>query len=229
MKTFRRNKIAFHISAPPIAIDWRSSLCNFLLPPRSTQLLPSAASVHVLPSVLQTNTKVKHTHTHTHKTVLPVTFLKETHTVTPTRYSSVGIGTTLRATRSRVWIPTAAGLFLHSNFSRPIQFKGVTRQARYFGGKNEWSYTSTPPIWPDGVDKHNCTLYWFRHDGLSARPSAHHVTNIKPNNRFSSILKSAVFNMVYRNKHFVKIACKYRKLSTRRRIPFCGSAATVVC
>ena len=61
------------------------------------------------------------------------------------------------------------------------------------------------------------------------RPSAHHVTNTKPNSRVSSILKSTVFNRVYRNKLSVKIACKNWKLSTRRRIPFCGSAWTVDC
>ena len=56
--------LPFTFLPSPITLDGCSSLCNFLLPPPSTQLLPSTASDHVLPSVLQTNIKVTHTHTH---------------------------------------------------------------------------------------------------------------------------------------------------------------------
>ena len=173
MKTCRRNKIAFHNSPLSYNIRWTQLIMQFSAPVPFDPITPlrsfrpcaslSAADRH------QSNTHIHtHTHTHTH-TVLPVTFSKETHTVTPTRYSSVGTVTTLQATRSLVWIPNAARIFLHSKLSRLAQFNGhrgsfpgVKQQTRYSDGKNEWSYTSTPPICPDGVDKHNCTLYWFR-------------------------------------------------------------------
>ena len=175
------------------------------------------------------------THTHT-QTVLPVTLPNETHAVTPTRYSSVAIMTTLWATRSQVWIPSAARIFLHSKLSRPAQFNGyrgsfpgVKRQERYFDSKNGWSYTSTPPHMPWWRGQAQLYLVLFSTWRFICPPSAHHVTNIKPNSLFSSVLKGGVYNRVYLNELFVKIACKYWKLSTRRDIPFCGSASTVDC
>ena len=85
-------------------------------------------------------------------------------------------------------------------------FSGVNQQTRYFEGKNEWSYNLLPPYALMAWTSTTVPCTGFDITVYLPRPSAHHVTNTKPNSRVSSILKSTDFSSVYRNKLFVKIA-----------------------